>query len=150
VREVLNDERERREQEEAAFWQQRNEERIQRIAALAGEKLGLGPHDQESLVSVLREESSRRSEILRALRESPFDAAQRDTLQSQFESLRTWKENELVARFGSELAQGLFQLEQELGGRSRPWLAERDNELRRPRELLELEWRRNPRSGTGQ
>ena len=115
VLDVLEDERARRQREETEMWEARSAERLSRTASWLGEELGLGPQEQETLLGILREESFRRNEIFRSLRESESEPA-REGARAEFEELRRWKETELTAQFGPAIAKSMLDLERDRFG----------------------------------
>lgn len=106
---------------------ERDKERALRRAEQIAKQLGLSTGDQEQLASVYEGESAKRRELSAKL---GFDDMRgrdfltlgpetRDQARDGFRAIREWRDNELVTRLGSSVADQISNLEPR--GRNRDW-----------------------------
>ncbi len=113
VLDVVEQERQVREEERAEERRRWDEERLARQASSAAERLGLSAQDEENLLAILLEERERRTAFYDTMREGGFDPTARDLAREEFARIEAWKSEELGVKFGSELASKILDLERE-------------------------------------
>ncbi len=102
VLDVLAQKEEQERLDREAERQQRNEERLLREADRIAEAVGLAGADKDILFGVLLEESARRETMMEMMREDGFGG--RDEMREQMRLVNEWKEQELAAKLGGNVA----------------------------------------------
>lgn len=111
VQEAITADYERREQDREQRREEEQREWIDLRADRLAEELGLGSADRNRLAEVLNGEADRRRELMDEMRETGPTGDVRD----RFREIRTWKEEELTAQLGADIATQV--LERDRGGR---------------------------------
>jgi len=107
------EEDERRQREEEL--QRRNEERLLERADRIAAELGLVRGDRDALHSVMVENDTRRRALFESMREDGF-RGDRETIRTEMQAIDAWKEQELIARFGEDLAGQIDELDDDRRG----------------------------------
>ena len=113
---VVEEERQRQEDERAAERRQREQERIEERAERIAAELGLAPADQTRLAKMMTDASAKRSELFTAMREEGFDG-DRETVRAAFTELQESYTKELNAAFGETLGAQIAEQANLGGGR---------------------------------
>ena len=114
VREVLDEERRREEQQAEIERIEREKQNAIRMAERIGERLGLAPSDQTLLANHLISAQTKRNDLMQQMRDSGFD---REDMRSSFEQLRDWNNAELLRLFGPDVGAQISEQTNNMGGR---------------------------------
>lgn len=101
VKDVLEAEKQREEEERAARRRERDLEASAKQAERIAQELGLSTSDQNVLADHLFASREKRNELMAEVRENGFD---REAMRSSFEEIRSWNDGELQRLFGADLA----------------------------------------------
>jgi len=111
VQEAITADYERREQDREVRREQAQQEWIDQRADRLAEELGLGSSDRNRLADVLLGEQDRRRELMDEMRETGPTGDVRD----RFQEIRSWKEAELTAQLGAEVATQVLERDRDRG-----------------------------------
>ncbi len=105
---VLAEDRARQAAESAAKRALAEQEASERRAARIAKELNLSAGDETRLAQLMFEGGQKRQTLMDSMRDGTFE---RDTVRTQFESLRTWQTEQYTVAFGSTIAEQLSQLD---------------------------------------
>ena len=105
---VLAEDRARQAAEAEAARVKAEQEVAQRRAARIAKDLNLSPGDETRLADLMVESGKKRQEMFDSMRNGNFD---RDTMRTQFESMKTAYNGQLTQAFGASIAEQIMQAE---------------------------------------
>ncbi len=118
ILEVIEQDRQAREQEREAARAQREEEAILARAERVARELGLSAMQQKALADVYTLERQKLAELRATLITDAYSEMPVN-VREQFATLRQWRTDELTTRFGSDLAQKISEQDADRFGRNR-------------------------------